>query len=115
MKVLVPSTPRARTPKVLLGARVIMVTVEILARRVKVKLLVHCGEGMARIDGSKSSHQLCNPIHLVFRIGIQVIELCCILLPILLMANWRKLKKQATRINITETLVSTDFRKRQNV
>ena len=76
MKLLVPSTPRARTPKVLLVVRAILVTVETPTRRVKVKLLALCGEGMARTDGSKSSHQSFNPSHLVFRICIQVIELC---------------------------------------
>jgi len=39
MKMLAPLTPSARTPKVHSGARVIMVTVETLTRRVKVKLL----------------------------------------------------------------------------
>ena len=41
---------------------------ETLTRHVKVKLLVHDSKGMARIDGSKSSHQASNPSHLVSRI-----------------------------------------------
>ena len=52
-----PSTPHVRTPKVLSGVRVIEVTMGTLTSRVKVKLLLHGGEGMAWIGRSKCSHQ----------------------------------------------------------
>ena len=68
MKLLAPSTPSVRTLKVLTGANAIRVTVETLTSCVKVKLLMQCGEGMTRIDGSKSSRQPCNPSNLVCKI-----------------------------------------------
>ena len=68
MKLLAPSTPNVRIPKAHSGASAILVTAETLTRRVKVKLLLHGGEGMTRIDEGKSSHQVCTLSHLYCRI-----------------------------------------------